>query len=247
MNRFSFHILSIALLIYSCVNNKTHYSNIAIDNKIISDSLIVKFYMPFKKNLDNSLMNKPISYSKKNYKKNDGELNSSLSNLFADATYEMTNQIFNNISGENLDMVLLNNGGIRSIISKGPISEKTAYELMPFENSIVVVKLKGSSIKKMINYLSKSRLAHPINGLNIILNKDYSLNSAKINGENINNTKTYNVATTDYLLNGGDKMYFLSESISTVNLNYKMRNVLIDYFRKVDTLKLIIDNRFIIK
>ena len=43
------------------------------------------------------------------------------------------------------DIVLLNNGGIRSIISKGPISEKTAFELMPFENSIVVVKLKGSS------------------------------------------------------------------------------------------------------
>ena len=103
-------------------------------------------------------MNKPIAYSEKTFKKNDGELNSTLSNMFADATYDMSNEIYKSISGENIDIVILNNGGIRSIISKGPISEKTAFELMPFENSIVVLKLKGNSINKMINYLIKVKL-----------------------------------------------------------------------------------------
>ena len=58
--------------------------------------------------------------------------------------------------------------------------------------------------------------------------------------------KNYFVATTDYLLDGGDKMYFLAESKETTIIDYKMRDVLIDYFIKIDTLKLKTDNRFII-
>ena len=190
-------------------------------------------------------MNTPISYSPETYKKNDGELNSTLSNMFADATYEMSNPVFNKMSGENIDIVLLNNGGIRSIISKGNISEKTAFELMPFENSIVVLELNGLSIIKMIDYLRKVKLQHPISGLQITLNNDYSVNEVKINGVSIENEKKYYVATTDYLLEGGDKMYFLAETTKTTDINYKMRDILIDYFKKYDTLKLKSDNRFI--
>jgi 2',3'-cyclic-nucleotide 2'-phosphodiesterase (5'-nucleotidase family) len=190
-------------------------------------------------------MNTPISYSPETFKKNDGELNSTLSNMFADATYEMSNPVFNKMSGENIDIVLLNNGGIRSIISKGNISEKTAFELMPFENSIVVLELNGLSIIKMIDYLRKVKLQHPISGLQITLNNDYSVNEVKINGVSIENEKKYYVATTDYLLEGGDKMYFLAETTKTTDINYKMRDILIDYFKKYDTLKLKSDNRFI--
>ena len=190
-------------------------------------------------------MNTPISYSLETYKKNDGELNSTLSNMFADATYEMSNPVFNKMSGKNIDIVLLNNGGIRSIISKGNISEKTAFELMPFENSIVVLELSGLSIIKMIDYLRKVKLQHPISGLQITLNNDYSVNEVKINGVSIENEKKYYVATTDYLLEGGDKMYFLAETTKTTDINYKMRDILIDYFKKYDTLKLKSDNRFV--
>ena len=145
--------LLLLLIFFGCSENanlKADIDNIEINQDILSDSSIVKFYLPFKKNLEESLMNKPISYSFETYKKNDGELNSTLSNMFADATYEMSNDRFKEISGNNIDIVLLNNGGIRSIISKGDISEKTAFELMPFENSIVVLELSGKSINKML-------------------------------------------------------------------------------------------------
>ena len=241
-------ILSLCLVIVACetVSNQQKYGyNIEINQKVLSDSSIVKYYQPFKKILEESLMNTPISYSPETYKKNDGELNSTLSNMFADATYEMSNPVFNKMSGKNIDIVLLNNGGIRSIISRGNISEKTAFELMPFENSIVVLELSGSSIIKMIDYLRKVKLQHPISGLQITLNNDYSVNEVKINGVGIENEKKYYVATTDYLLEGGDKMYFLAETTKTTDINYKMRDILIDYFKKYDTLKLKSDNRFV--
>ena len=241
-------ILSFCFIIVACEtesNQQNRGHNIEINQQILSDSSIVKYYQPFKKNLEESLINTPISYSSETYKKNDGELNSTLSNLFADATYEMSNPVFNKMSGKNIDIVLLNNGGIRSIISKGNISEKTAFELMPFENSIVVLELSGLSIIKMIDYLRKVKLQHPIKGLQITLNNDYSVNEVKINGVSIENEKKYYVATTDYLLEGGDKMYFLAETTKTTDINYKMRDILIDYFKKYDTLKLKSDNRFI--
>ena len=241
-------ILSFCFVIVACgteSNQQKYGYNIEINQQVLSDSSIVKYYQPFKKNLEESLMNTPISYSPETYKKNDGELNSTLSNMFADATYEMSNPVFNKMSGKNIDIVLLNNGGIRSIISKGNISEKTAFELMPFENSIVVLELNGLSIIKMIDYLRKVKLQHPISGLQITLNNDYSVNEVKINGVSIENEKKYYVATTDYLLEGGDKMYFLAETTKTTDINYKMRDILIDYFKKYDTLKLKSDNRFI--
>ena len=241
-------ILSFCFVIVACEtesNQQKYGFNIEINQQVLSDSSVVKYYQPFKKNLEESLMNTPISYSPETYKKNDGELNSTLSNMFADATYEMSNPVFNKMSGQNIDIVLLNNGGIRSIISKGNISEKTAFELMPFENSIVVLELSGLSIIKMIDYLRKVKLQHPISGLQITLNNDYSVNEVKINGVSIENEKKYYVATTDYLLEGGDKMYFLAETTKTTDINYKMRDILIDYFKKYDTLKLKSDNRFI--
>ena len=241
-------ILSFCFIIVACEtesNQQKYVYNIEINQEVLSDSSIVKYYQPFKKNLEESLMNTPISYSPETYKKNDGELNSTLSNMFADATYEMSNPVFNKISGKNIDIVLLNNGGIRSIISKGNISEKTAFELMPFENSIVVLELSGLSIIKMIDYLRKAKLQHPISGLQITLNNDYSVNEVKINGVNIENEKKYYVATTDYLMEGGDKMYFLAETTKITDIKYKMRDILIDYFKKYDTLKLKSDNRFI--
>ena len=241
-------ILSFCFVLVACKtesNWQKYGYNIEINQQVLTDSSIVKYYQPFKKNLEESLLNTPISYSPETYKKNDGELNSTLSNMFADATYEMSNPVFNKMSGKNIDIVLLNNGGIRSIISKGNISEKTAFELMPFENSIVVLELNGLSIIKMIDYLRKVKLQHPISGLQITLNNDYSVNEVKINGVSIENEKKYYVATTDYLLEGGDKMYFLAETTKTTDINYKMRDILIDYFKKYDTLKLKSDNRFI--
>ncbi len=240
--------LLLLLFLSACTKKsdyKTEINNIEVNQLIKIDSSIVKFYLPFKKTLEESLMNTPISYSFETYKKNDGELNSTLSNMFADATFEMSNERFKAISGNNIDIVLLNNGGIRSIISKGDISEKTAFELMPFENRIVVLELNGKSINKMIDYLRLVKLQHPIRGLQIKLNNDYSLNDANIDGEIININKKYYVATTDYLLDGGDKMYFLGETTKTIDINYKMRDVLIDYFKKNDTIKLATDNRFI--
>ena len=136
-------------------------------------------------------------------------------------------------------------GGIRSIISEGEISKKTAFELMPFENQIILLKLKGDVIKEMVEYLILERKSHPIYGLQINLDNKYNLKDYNVNGNKLNPNKYYNVVTTDYLLKGGDNMNFFAKNLKTFDLKIKMRDVLINYFQNIDTLILKTDNRFI--
>ena len=69
----------------------------------------------------------------------------------------------------------------------------------------------------------------------------------KIGGQNFDASKTYKIATSDYLAGGGDKYYFFKDPVKTETLNYKLRDAIIDYMieenRKGNSLKVNIDGR----
>ena len=225
---------------------ETQSNRIEINSAIENDKEIETFIVPYKKNVD-AQMDDVLSYSPVDYDKKNGVLNTAIGNMMADVTLKLSNPIYNTRTGNNIDFVLLNHGGIRSIISKGDITLRSAYNLMPFENSIVVCQLKGSDLKELIDYLILNKKAHPVSGISIVLDENYSLLDVTINGEKIDQEKVYHVATSDYLLKGGDQMNFFEKSKKNITLDYKIRNILIDYFKAVDTVSFKIDNRFIIK
>ena len=248
MNKKYFIILLTLVILTSC-KQEMHLTRIEGKRIEINDSLsgnqdIENFIKPFREHVNNDL-DSVLAYSVDTYTKNDGELNTAIGNFMADAVKEMASPVFKTRTGNNIDIVMLNHGGIRSILSKGDVTSRTAYQIMPFENSVVVTGLKGASVKKMINYLQKAKRAHPISGMSIKLNADFELLEANVDGEAIDDNKTYYVATNDYLYNGGDNMSFFREGDSLHTLDYKIRNLLIDYFKKVDTLDLSADHRFI--
>ena len=241
-------IIGFLSLFLSCDNSKqlvnTKGENISISKEMASDKSIEAVVAPYKVNLDKS-MNEVLSYAVGTYSKRDGNYNTAIGNLMADAVFELSAPILKSRTGYNLDIVLLNHGGIRSILPKGEVTTKSAYSLMPFENSVVVLPLKGSVIMEMTAYLKAFKKAHPISGLELVLNADNSYRKILVGGNPVNLEKTYYVATNDYLYNGGDRMDFLKKSDTLYDLNYKIRNVLIDYFTKYDTLNPKKDLRFV--
>ncbi|WP_323787831.1 5'-nucleotidase C-terminal domain-containing protein [Psychroserpens sp.] len=243
-----FFLTCLSLILFSsCKSNhlyKIEGRQIAITDSLKADQSIEDYIEPYRIQINTSL-DSVISYAKDTYSKRDGHLNTAIGNMMADAVYEQSNPVFKSRTGHDIDFVLLNHGGIRSIISKGAISTRTAYSVMPFENSVVVVDMKGDKVQELVNYLVKEQRAHPIHGLQIILDQNLELKSATIGGENIDPSKTYHVATNDYLYNGGDRMTFFKPNEKLHDLNYKIRNVLIDYFTKKDTIAPVIDDRFI--
>lgn len=241
--------LILFLLLLNCKQEKSHLyriegHKIEITDSLETDKSIDSFVAPYRNHVNKDL-DSVISYSVDTYSKNDGELNTAIGNLLADLVYQQANQVFKARTGKNIDMVLLNHGGIRSIISKGNITKRTAYEIMPFENSLVVAKVKGTNVMGAVDYLVGVKRAHPISKLKIVLDKDDQLKSATLNGEPINPDKTYYIATNDYLYNGGDHMDFFKPSDSLYNLDYKVRNAIMDYFMETDTINPKADDRFI--
>ncbi|ULC60634.1 5'-nucleotidase C-terminal domain-containing protein [Flaviramulus sp. BrNp1-15] len=248
--RFTYLFFLLYIFIFSgCKQQQQHLTKIegkqiSITDSLVTDPEIETYIKPYRENIQKDL-DSVLAYSADTYTKNDGELNTAIGNFMADAVYDEANPIFKSRTGHDIDIVLLNHGGIRSILSKGNITKRTAFEIMPFENNIVVVALKSNQIDSLIHYLSRSKRAHPISKLKLKLDKDYKVLEAKIKEKAIESNQTYYVATNDYLYNGGDNMSFFKPNDSLYVLNYKIRNALIDNFIKKDTINPVIDDRFI--
>ena len=244
----SLNIILLIFLLCSCNNaeytKKNHAQNILIDSNLKPNLKIKSFIEPYRKELDSS-MGKVLSFSNQTYTKSDGELNTALGNMMADAVFELTSPIFKKKYKVDIDAVLLNHGGIRSALPKGLITRESAFKIMPFENEIVVVKIKGVYIKEMQDYLINQKKAHPISGMELEIEKNGTLKKFLINGKNLDLNKHYFIATSDYLFNGGDRMDFFKKNKEYYEINYKIRDLLIDYFALKDTLNISSDNRFI--
>ena len=215
---------------------------ITINETIAADETYENTIKPYREKVEKE-MTTVISYTPINLNRTDGDLESSLGNLMADLCYERANPVFNSRTGKNIDFAMFNYGGIRAGISKGDITIENAFNLMPFENSLVVVELTSEKIKELVNYLIEEDTAHPLSKqFNLaVTEKSYDL---KINNAPLETSKTYFVLTSDYLQNGGDNMNFFKDPVTIHKFDYKVRNAIIDYFKEIDTIKVSLDERF---
>lgn len=228
------------------VIHKIEGKQLAIDSTIAKTTDIEDFILPYKNRI-NEVLDSTLAYAPNPISKEDGEFNTTAGNLMADIVHSQANPIFKARTGKDIDFVLLNHGGIRSGISAGKVSARNAFEVMPFENLIKVAEVTGNDVNEMVAFLVRSGRAHPISGLQIVLDKNRTLKKALVNGKPILPEQTYYVASSDYLLAGGDHMGFFKNTTSITDTDYLLRNALIDYFKKADTLAPVVDNRFYIE
>ena len=146
--------------------------------------------------------------------------------------------------GEPIDMVVLNAGGVRSGLPSGNVTARNAYELMPFENNIYILKLSGKQVRELVQFLVGARRPHPISGMQVILDRNGNLDAVNIQGRPFDENKVYTLATSSYLVEGGADTGFFPAYVEKEDLDYKMRNAIIDYFKKVDTIRKSVDDRF---
>lgn len=233
----------------SCNQGKGPLSKVAgkqikIDTSINAVDSIETFVAPFKNRI-NQVLDSTLAYAPKPLLLDDGNRNTSMGNFMADIVFKETHPIFKSKMDKELDFVVLNRGGIRSIISKGDVTARNAYQVMPFENYISVVELSGTAVRNLISFLSTSERAHPISGMQIILDKKGGLESVSIQGSPFDENRNYYIATSDYLVQGGPSIGFFDDIISTTDTGYLLRNAIIDHFKKIDSVKAEVDDRFI--
>ena len=231
--------------------NKPELTKVTAKNIVITDTIpslnqVDKFITPYRKHVEEE-MSKVLTQNANDLVKDrkHPRLNTAISNLFGDATYEIVSPIYKKRTGNDIDFVLMNWGGIRADLAKGPVTMGDAYALMPFENEVVIVTMKGEKVQELVDYLIKHRLPHPLSKqVSLQITKDGKITHFTINGQPFDPNKTYVVVTSDYLYNGGDEMYFFKGALDADKIGYKLRNVLIDYFKKIDVLNATEDHRF---
>lgn len=201
--------------------------NIVIGQEIEDKKEFVKLIAPYKEKLDDR-MNQKISHTMVELNRM-GD-NSNLGALLSDYLLEGANDWAVKNKMPKVDAAILNIGGIRNNISEGDILVRNIFEVMPFENEMVIVKMKGEDIQGIFDYYEKYQKNNPVAQLNIIV-KDGKLIEGLINGERPQIGKTYYIATSDYLAMGGDSMYFFEKG-ETIKTDVILRNLFLEYFRK---------------
>ena len=255
-NTISFRFFVILLtfnLIISC-KSASSYQTIKIEGKKIGvtnekgeNKEIADYVKPYSDNINKDL-NNVLAYCTETQDKSKGTWQSNIGNLLAEITFELGNPVFQKRENKTIDVCLLNHGGIRAVIPKGDITTRTAFEVMPFENSLIIVGLTGKEIKTLAEYIIKEKKPHPLYGMKIYIDKNtLAINKIEINDKPLDENQLYYVGTSDYLANGGDNMTFFKESKIKFDMEYKLRNMMIDYFKKVDTIPNITTEKIILE
>lgn len=145
------------------------------------------------------------------------------------------------------DFAIITWGGIRSSISKGIIRYKDVYKVMPFDNNLVTITLKGDELKQLIEISQADKNTYsPMAGLKVnlvgVMDSGKVISSGKVRsiqtsqGESILSDKEYTLTTTDFLARGGDGW---SKLVKTLPKNrFKnhdavfLRDVIKDYIKQ---------------
>ena len=246
LNKYSpftkhFVLLLTFVLFLACSEKKYFVSKIEAKKISISDKIsptadIDAYIKPYREHIDADL-NAILAYNSETLDKSNGKWQTNIGSFLADVVLLKGNEIFLKRENKLIDICLLNHGGIRSIIPKGNVTARNAFEVMPFENTAVIVALKSEQIMALINYFIAEKKPHPLSGLTFEIAKNNIAQNILVQGKSLENDRIYYVITNDYLVNGGDNMTFFKSNSSVNDINYKLRNMLIDYFKDVDTLR----------
>ncbi len=165
-----------------------------------TDSTLYKTILPYKVQLDNDL-NIPIAQTITALEKNKN------CNNLAQLVFESMQFYADTFIHQNY-YILINYGGLRANLPQGQITKRHIFELMPFDNTIVILELNSSQLQEL---MQKSN------------------SNTKLLVKPKNNANTNILVTSDYLYQGGDDCAFLKSARKINTGNFFIRDAIIQY------------------
>jgi 5'-nucleotidase/UDP-sugar diphosphatase len=148
---------------------------------------------------------------------------------------------FKTVYKQDIDFAFHNGGNIRAALPKGSITQESILTLLPFENYLFVVSLKGSDIIELFNFIGtipQGAGGFPQFSREVRYTIDKSAGQDKgvirdltIGGRPVDPARTYRFCTNDYLLGGGDGYTALTRSENPFNTSLLLSYVVIEYIR----------------
>lgn len=184
-----------------------------------ADSAVLNFLKPYADSL-NKILAQVIGFSTATLYNKQPE--GPLGNFAADAMRVMATQAFK----RKVDVAVINSGGLRAHLPKGEITLKHVYDVMPFDNLIVLQELNGVQLKSFLDHTA-NRGGWCVSGITMTI-RNRQADSIYINGAPLDANATYVVANTDYIAGGGDYSDML-KGIRMLNIGYLYRDAIVEY------------------
>lgn len=200
----------------------------------IQDSTYLAYLAPIKANLEAQL-GKPIGHAPHDLEVYQPEC--PMLNWASDALLAKAREL----CPEPVHVAVVNIGGMRCNWGAGDITFRHVFELMPFDNELVVLTLPGSELLALCQAFAKGG-GEGIAGMRMKAHKG-ALLYAQINGQNIQPNALYSVATSDYLSQGNDGMTPLKNHTSVWKSEKKIRDLYIEYIQQVQIVEAQVDGR----
>ena len=199
-------------------------SGLEVQAKFKADSQMVELIKPYRQGLEKA-MNDTIGLLGNDLTKGEGE--SLLGNFVSDLLLVKAVEIYDTV----VDMAAVTNGGLRVPLKKGYIKVGDVFELMPFDNELLLLRINGRQVEQLFNYMYHRKNLTVAN-TKVVFDHYGHLQSLTIGEEPFEPSRIYTLAISDYLATGGDQMDFLTASESAVSAHYKVRDAIIDYFKE---------------
>lgn len=223
-------LLTLSLLLLSLFFNACSYTHLVSEKgqyypieEVKEEKKTIKSTItPYKAQLDEE-MNKVIGINAALLTKEQPE--STLGNWCADAVLSQTQKY----TGLPIDFAILNYGGLRiPSLPQGKITKGKIFELMPFDNMLVAIEMKGSELPQLFEHIAQKG-GWPVSAsIRMEFDDEFAVHNIRIEGAKIDPNKSYQIATIDYLANGGDNCSFFKEKNRTETGQF-MRSAVIEY------------------
>ncbi len=233
--RVLLYFLTVTLFLQSgCKDQKQPFSfkgtTILIDtiNAPQEDSLVQSIIVEYSESLKSD-MSRVLVHSAHVMER--GTPQGRLNNFVADLVLETGRELYNPEDDKPIDFCLLNYGGLRVPLPEGEITYERVYELLPFENEMVVVTLSGEKTRELFHYLAEASVGMPVSGVKLTIENNKPV-SIEINNQEFDVSKNYKVLTSDYLAGGGDNMNFFLQPINYELLGMRVRDAIINFMQR---------------
>jgi 2',3'-cyclic-nucleotide 2'-phosphodiesterase (5'-nucleotidase family) len=135
------------------------------------------------------------------------------------------------ILGAPVAFAITNSGGLRANMRPGTVKVGTIYEIMPFENELVIVEFTGAELIQIVKEGILRRNGEPLSGMRVSLSGPVGAPKYEVtwaDGTLISPTKTYKIATTDYLAANGDGGATIRNGRKLFTTGVQLRQLLLD-------------------
>lgn len=202
------------------------YTRMEVDKRYdtLAPADLVKTMQSYKIRLD-QVVKRPIGTSAVYMESKAPE--SLLSNFLSDQLWQKAGEF----CPEGVDLAIINFGGIRAPLPFGPLTVGDIYRIMPFENEMVVLELKAADLLSVLTKIAADG-GEGVSNIKMDVTNG-KISSLLIAGIPFDESRTYRIATIDYLADGNSGMTPFKNAVKRIDTHLKLRDAYISQIEKL--------------